>query len=191
MPLNTTSVVLDNNRAQRNIVFAPLAPGASASWAYFWVYNVPEATDRGMEITLQSDALTASAVYLIIPPTVGVNGLTNARAVARLRDPRAAARCAAGEQRTCFDECPIELVGDARCTLVLAVTEPSRPVRLEGLEVAARTRLRLGVAVESSAAPGAAVDAVVLETAKSVYDADEARHVVGALTVRFQTPRRQ
>lgn len=186
----TSSVILDNNRAQRNITIVE-SPSMSALMAgTFYVHHADAMSDRSMELTFRtSEGHTYNGeVRLHIPPTVKVATVTGASLVAVYKQVRPQELCPSDDVR-CRTECPdLENATRLGCTAVYGrIDDPQRRLKLEGVVVDKTSPLLLEVTGDDSLPPGGFIDAQIVESATPNGRPDSA---LGGLTLRFQRPAR-
>ena len=103
----TSSVILDNNRAQKNItVIEP--PSLFSQFARtFYVHHADAMSDRSMELTFRTDdgQPYKGGVRLHIPPTVKVARVSGAQLIGAYRQLRPLEVCPSDDAH-CRAECP-------------------------------------------------------------------------------------
>ena len=186
----TASVMLDNNRAQRNITIVE-APALLAGIAStFYVHHADTMSYRSMELTFRTSEGQPykGEVRLHVPPTVKVATVTGASLIGAYKQVRPQELCPSDDPR-CRTACP-DLTNATRlgCTAVYGrIADPRHRLMLEGVVVDETSPLMLEVAGDEGVPPGAFIDAriVEFETADSRPES-----ALGGLTLRFRRPAR-
>jgi hypothetical protein len=186
----TTSVILDNNRAQRNITFVGPPPLGGFLAQTFYVHHLDTTADRSMEIRFNSngDRPFMAAARLHVPPSVKVAGVEGAELIAAYRQVRPRELCAP-DDTSCRVECP-DLANATRlgCTTVWGRINADSRVKLGGMVVGEKSEMLLEVSADESIPPGKHFEAEIVEFANS-----DGRSTVamGGLTMRFGKPARR
>jgi hypothetical protein len=174
----TSSVVLDNNRAQRNVMFVPLPQPGTMSTAAFWEYPLGDVPERNIDISFHPTGSGALPdMYLVLPPTVRVRELANARVISSFRGPIES--CVTGDYERCIQLCPGP--GQA-CMQLIGGFDPSDVIHLKGVRVAEPTKLLFMVTVPRTTQAVSTFEAVVVEGAAP---AGRPPYPIGGLTLRF------
>lgn len=188
---NTSSVVLDGNRAQRNIAFlappSPMAPG----FAEFWVNPLKGVRNRIVELRFKFSGARPSlrAARLHVPPGIEVHTVSGAEVMGTYVGDKPKTTCSEKAGTRCGRGCAS--LADARkggCTVILGGIGPWSRVRLEGVNPSNRTRLQLEIWTEHKLGPGEFIDAEIVEL--GAYGESAERERIGGLTLRFQHLRR-
>lgn len=187
---NTSSVVLDANRAQRNIAFqAPPAPGAPG-FADFWVNPLEGVRERVLEVRFKFSGPRPNlrTARLHLPPGLEVRSVSGAEILTGYKGGRPEVACVEPSKKACASHCTsLQDAHKRGCTVVLGGIGPWSRVRLEGLRVGRPTRVQLEVWTEDKAAPGEFFDADIVELGAS---GDQRLERIGGLTLRFERRRR-
>lgn len=188
---NTSSVVFDGNRAQRNIVFEAAPPPASPAFASFWVNPLEGVRDRAIEVRFKFSGARPNleSARLHVPPGIGVRAVRGAEIVAAYRGDKPEAACDEHQRLAC-GACgaKLESVAERGCTVVLGGIGPWSRVRLEGVRPTRRARLQLEVVTAEKPRKGEFIEAEIVEL--GTWDKLERPERIGGLTVRFERPRR-
>jgi hypothetical protein len=184
----TSSVILDNNRAQRNITVVEPPSLFSQFARTFYVHHADAMPDRAMELTLRTDdgQPYEGGVLLHIPPTVKVARVTGAQLVGAYRQLRPLDVCPSADAH-CRAACP-DPANPTRlgCTAVYGhVDDPSR-LRLDGVVVEKTSPLLLELTSDARL-PRGFIDARIVEFATADSQPESA---IGGLTLRVQIPAR-
>jgi hypothetical protein len=188
---NTSSVVLDGNRAQRNIAFqAPPSPGAPG-FADFWVNPLEGVRDRVLELRFKFSGPRPNlrSARLHIPPGLEVRGVSGAEVVGGYRGDRPEVACKESKESPCGGRCgSLQDAHQRGCTVILGGIGPWSRVRLEGLKLTRRTRLQLEVWTESKSGHGEFIDADIVEL--GTWGEQKQLEHIGGVTLRFEHRRR-
>lgn len=186
-PVQTTpSVVLDNNRAQRNIMFTPAPQVGAMSLQPFWINPLDAVTERSLEIKFRSSSAIPylATARIHVPPGVTVAQLFDTAIVGGYRGSMPAELCPRGDETSCVSHCNSWAEAAASgCTLVLGRIGPQSRVRLEGISVSAPTKLLLEVSTRERVPPGAFFDARIVEYGTIDHSPHTA---IGGVTLRFE-----
>jgi hypothetical protein len=185
----TSQVILDNNRAQRNItVIEP--PSLFSQFARtFYVHHADAMSDRSMELTFRTDdgQPYKGGVRLHIPPTVKVARVSGAQLIGAYKQLRPLEACASADP-DCRAECPDPANATrAGCTAVYGHVDDPQRLRLDGVVVDETSALLLEFAGDGRLPPRGFVDAHIVEFSAGDGRPDSA---IGGLTLRFQIPAR-
>ncbi len=181
----TLSVVLDNNRGQRNIAFTPAPDPGGLAFHPFWIYRAAEIGRRDLEITFRSSSERANmgAARIHVPPGVTIArtfGVERTGAYRGLQPPL----CPPGEDASCHRECSDSESGtEGRCAVVLSGMRLDSHVRLEGITLQETARLVLEASAAEPVPRGEFFEADVIEFLKRE---DQSRIALGGLTLRFE-----
>ena len=180
----TLSVVLDNNRGQRNIAFtpAPIRAGSLSS-----LLDLQSRRDRaaryGDHIRSSSERANMGAARIHVPPGVTIArtfGVERAGAYRGLQPPL----CPPGEDASCHRECSDSESGtEGRYAVVLSGMRLDSHVRLEGITLQETARLVLEASAAEPVPRGEFFEADVIEFLKRE---DQSRIALGGLTLRFE-----
>ncbi len=172
---SSPSVVLDNNRAQRNISFefAPAPTSASTpdpatqSAQSFWVYPISGMQERDIEIQFKASDAGAylRTANLVVPPIVRITRVV-------------------GADLTVDSACRhVDGAALQSCTVALSGVGSRGRIRLEGIQLERPGELQLQVTTAQQVPPGTYIDANIVE-----YGAIERAELlpIGGVTLRFE-----
>jgi hypothetical protein len=186
----TSSVILDNNRAQKNIMILEPPSLLDGFAKTFYVHHADTMSDRTMELTLRTSEGQPykGEVRLHVPPTVQVGRVTGASLVDTYKQVRRRELCSTDDPR-CRTECP-DSANAARvgCAAIYGSTDdPQHRIKLEGIVVDDMSPLLLEIKGDDGLPPGGFIDAHIVEYATADGRPESA---IGGLTLRFQIPAR-
>lgn len=185
----TSSVIEDNNRAQRNVTIIEAPSLLSGIAKTFYVHHADAMSDRSMEIAVRTSEGQPykGEVRLHVPPTVKMARIIGASLIGAYKQVRPEALCPTDDAR-CRTPCP-DLANTARhgCAAVYGRFDQQRRVQLEGVVVDETSPLLLEVTGDDNVPPGGAVEAHIVEFDTSSGSPESA---IGGLTLRFQIPAR-
>lgn len=187
---NTPSVVLDDNRAQRNITFQAAPDPGTSAYAAFWMYPIESAQWRRMDMSFNWNGHEPNfrEVRIHVPPGFVVEKIFETLIIGGYIGDKPQDPCIRGDETGCTNRCP-DLRDASRlgCTLVLGGIGPQSHVRLEGVSAKKPERLFLEVKTEKALPRNAFIDAHVLEFAAFKKGPPIA---IGGITLRFEGPRK-
>jgi hypothetical protein len=186
----TSSVILDNNRAQKNIAILK-PPSLFEGFAQtFYVHHADAMPDRSMEVTLRTSEGQPykGEVRLHVPPTVKVGRVTGASLVDTYKQVRRRELCSTDDPR-CRTECPDpDNAARIGCAAVYgSVDDPQHRLKLEGISVDDTSPLLIEIKGDDGLPPGGFIEARIVEFSTADRQPDSA---IGGLTLRFQIPAR-
>ncbi|HSC08597.1 MAG TPA: peptidoglycan DD-metalloendopeptidase family protein [Steroidobacteraceae bacterium] len=189
-PVQTTSTVtLDNNRAQRNITVVEPPSLFSQFARTFYVHHADAMSDRSMELAFRTDdgQPYEGGVLLHIPPTVKVARVSGAQLIGAYRQLRSLEVCPSDDAH-CRAECP-DPANATRfgCTAVYGHIDDPQRVRLDRVVVEEKSALLLELAGDARLPSRGFIDAHIVESGTTDGRPDSA---IGGLTIRFQIPAR-
>jgi hypothetical protein len=182
----TSSVILDNNRAQKNIsILEP--PSLLDGFAQtYYVHHADAMSDRSMEIEMRTSEGQPykGEVRLHVPPTVKVGRLTGANLLGSYKQVRRRELCSTEDPR-CRTECPdpANAIRVGCAAIYGSIDDPQHRLKLEGIIVDDTSPLLLEIKGDDDLPPGGFVDAQIVEYATADGRPDRA---IGGLTLRFQ-----
>ena len=185
---STASVVFDNNRAQRNIVYVPAPEPYGMALQPIWLNPLDRVLDRSLEITFKSNTARQylKSARIHVPAGVTIAYYHDTELIGGYLGSGHLNCGPQDDDRTCRSECPRGPDGYARgCTIVLGRIGPRSHVRLEGIELKQAAQLRLEVRVDEAVPPGAFFDAEIVEFGSFGH---QTRARLGGLTLRFEGP---
>lgn len=186
---NSASVLLDNNRAQRNLAFVEAPPPGTMALGPFWIYPLAAVSERSVEISFGSSSTVnpyLEGARLHIPAGMTVTQVADTRIIGGYHGIRPAEVCPYGDEANCISDCNSSAEAAASgCTVVLGRIGPQSRVKLEGVSVTGPTKLLLEVSTRDGVPPGEFFDARIVEYGT----VDHSPHTaIGGVTLRFKGP---
>lgn len=184
---STAAVVLDANRAQRNITFQAAPVLGAQAYAAFWVNPLKEVAQRSLELRFKSSRskpfLRGARIH--VPPGIAVKDIVDAEVVGGYKGDPPQEPCNFGDESGCATPCiDWKHVVPRNCTLVLGGIGPYSRVRLDGITLNQPVQLVLEVTAAEELPLSGFIDAEIVED--GVLGADPVRTPIGGLTLRFE-----